>query len=295
METFRVRYSEKDKTRTLLLPLSLGACSVALLHILSNYLKGQVQKTGRTGFVLHILHVEQEKPEQSLLDTIKARYPEHSYSSISISNAMGLSSIQDVFPQLKATPADEQLSQLLAMCDSASSRVDLLNMLRTKLIVSHATEYNCESVIWGHSTTRLAEQTLAETAKGRGYALHLTSAEGASPFGIPFHYPFRDLLGSEIESFANLLDPPLQYAPDRVQSSVSSKHTTIDSLMQQYFASVEKDHPLIVANVVRTASKLQGDPLSLVEKQCELCEMPLQGNAPQMSRLCNACIRIMPG
>ncbi|RAL68532.1 hypothetical protein DID88_007259 [Monilinia fructigena] len=39
--------------------------------------------------------------------------------------------------------------------------------------------------------------------------------------------------------------------------SASSKSTTIDDLMAQYFESVEENFPSIVANVVRTSSKLK--------------------------------------
>ena len=76
--------------------------------------------------------------------------------------------------------------------------------------------------------------------------------------------------------------------------SVSAKNTTIDELMRGYFEGVEKGFPSIVSNVVRTTGKLAPTPLSEVEQQCELCEMPLKGQAPEKSRLCYACIRNLP-
>jgi cytoplasmic tRNA 2-thiolation protein 2 len=151
-------------------------------------------------------------------------------------------------------------------------------------------------VLWGDSTTKLAERTLSETAKGRGFSLPWIVADGESPHGIEFFYPMQELLSKEIEAYASLLDPSLDdlLHAEESKPAVSTKNTTIDDLMKQYFQSVERDYPSIVANVVKTAGKLQQLPLSETEQQCELCEMPLLDNAPQRSRLCYGCIRTLP-
>lgn len=295
MESFRVRNASQDKTRTLLLPLSLGSASMALLHVLSQYLKGQVERTGRTGFALHVLHIYTTETDSPVWDVIKARYPEHSYSIVSLSHAMDLHSVRALFPPSSdSQEAETSLAHLLASCTTATSRADMHSILRSRLVVAHAIEHDCECVVWGHCTTRLAEQVLAETAKGRGFALHLTSSEGYSSHGISSYHPCRDLLRNELSSYGTMLEPALPALPEEINTTVSSKQTTIDALMQQYFTSVEADHPSIVANVVRTADKLRGDGLDLAEQHCELCEMPLRGKAPSLSRICNACIRIMP-
>lgn len=295
MESFRVRHASLDKTRTLLLPLSLGAGSVTLLQVLSRYLKGQVERTGRTGFALQVLHIHDEDVKPSSLGEIKASFPEHSFTAMPLQDAMSLPSVQDLFPASSSETGSQHLSRVLNSCTSATARADIVTSLRTKLIVSYAKSSACECIIFGHSTTRLAEQVLAETAKGRGFAMHLSTADGAVTHGLPFYYPCRDLLSTETTSYLNMLGLSIPFVESEVNNAVSSKQTTIDSLMQSYFATVEKDHPSIVANVVRTAAKLEGDALALVQQQCELCEMPLVGNAPPRSRVCTSCTRIMPG
>lgn len=303
MEPFRVRNSEPGKEPVLLLPLSLGVCSLALLHTLSQHRKGQVGRTGRTGFDLHVLHVrrsDDDAVEPSMFEETKARYPEHSYSICGLSDVLALDpSITDLFPssladQPAALPSRDRLDALLATLGSATSRADVLQLLLVRLVVILANQTRCEAVLWGDSTTRLAERTLAETAKGRGFALPWIVAEGASPHAIPFHYPMREVLTKEIAAFAAFAEPPLIGLKDQTASVVSSKGATIDSLMKQYFASVEREFPSIVANVVRTTAKLRPTPLAQVERQCELCNMPLEGQAPERSRLCYACIRILP-
>lgn len=306
METFRVRHSEAGQERILLLPLSFGPGSISLLHVLSQHLNGQVEKTRRTGFKLHVLHVQDDTSEASdkngkSLEKVASRYPEHVYS---------LSPLSDLFSFAEASPlpacadnisADgvpnlERLKLLLGSLESATSRTDMTQVLMRKLIVAFAKRHRCEAVVWGDSTTSLAERILAETAKGRGFSLPWIVADGESPHGIPFYYPMKDLLSKEIAAFASLVDPPLDdlILNDTAKPVVSMKNTTIDDLMKQYFESVEREYPSIVANVVKTTGKLEATSLSLVENQCELCDMPLDGQAPERSRLCYGCIRTLP-
>ena len=280
-----------------------------MLYILSQHLEGQVERSGRTGFRLHVLHVDRdaslhEAYESTLLSQVKERFPQHTYSRSSLSDVVSFDDFLHLSEQVSEnrSPSEEKvrdsmkLERLLSSLNSATSRTDIMQNLKQKLIVHFAKEYNCEAILWGDSTTRLAERILAQTAKGRGFALPWIVADGLSPHGIPFYYPMRELFSKEVASFASLVDPPLHdlVIGDEPKPAVSTKNTTIDDLMKQYFESVEQDYPSIVANVVKTAGKLQPAALSEIEKQCELCDMPLDGQAPERSRLCYGCIRTLP-
>ena len=306
MESFRVRHSNPGRERTLLLPLSFGVGSFALLHVLSQHLKGQAEKTGRTGFKLHILHVEEAASgagNPADLERVKQHYPEHTYSYSLLSDVSFLEDVQNLLkpgyedntPTIHGASDSDKFNRFLDSLDSATSRADAKDLLKRRLIVRFAKHHYCEAILWGDSTTRLAERTLAETAKARGFSLPWIIADGESPHGIQFYYPMRELLSKEIEAFASLVDPPLDdlVLEEKTKPVVSTKNTTIDDLMKQYFESVQQEYPSILANVVKTASKLQAAPLRDVETQCELCEMPLDGQAPKRSRLCNGCIRTL--
>lgn len=78
----------------------------------------------------------------------------------------------------------EVLMHLLSSLPSTTSRMDILSILRTRLIVEIAKKEGCAAVLWGDSTTRLAQKTLAETAKGRGFSIPWQTADGDSPFGM---------------------------------------------------------------------------------------------------------------
>ncbi|EME47347.1 hypothetical protein DOTSEDRAFT_69320 [Dothistroma septosporum NZE10] len=305
LETFRVRNAAPGKQRKLLLPLSLDACSLALLHILSQHLRAQVERSGRTGFRLHILHVCRQSAlldvNQAALANVKARYPGHVYHTLPSSQVTSLEDASNIFPDVTASRTDNYslegvFHRLLDSATSATARQDLARTLQARLVVDYARRENCEAIMWSDSTTKLAERTLAETAKGRGFALPWLVADGDTPHGLTFYYPLRDLLTKEVQAYVSFLEPTMDdciVKTDR-KLAVSTKNTTIDDLVQRYFESVEQEYPSIVANVVRTTSKLKPPSLVEVEQQCELCSMPLQGHSPAKSRLCYGCIRNMP-
>jgi cytoplasmic tRNA 2-thiolation protein 2 len=313
MESFRVRHAAPGQERRLLLPVTFDASSTTLLHILHHHLSGQTQKTGRTGYKLYLVHIEDDSDQQStsglrqdshdpILDRLKQAYPGHEYSSITLSDVLTQASVRELFPSLSedhassgSSPA-ERLQHLLGSLGSATSQADARNLLERRLLVDHAKTHSCEAILWSDSTTKLAEKTLAETAKGRGFSLPWVIADGESPHGVSFYHPLRDLLNQEIEAYISFLGPSMGdiVVKPVVKPAVSTRHTTIDDLMTQYFASVEREYPSIVANVVKTTGKLEASLLREVEQQCELCEMPLDGQAPERSRLCYGCIRTLP-
>lgn len=331
MESFRVRHSTVGKQRKLLLPLSFGVSSITLLHILSHHLQTQTGRTGRTGFALHVLFVDTSAvevscPDSGRLELVRERYPQHTYSVAQLADIfVGENSMSGLEDQLGIspttngevpTPPQEKLEDLIASLPSATSRSDVITILRTRLIVHDAQELGCEAILWGDSTTRLAERTLAETAKGRGFSLAWQVSDGDTPHGVSFHYPVRNLLKKELVTHADMVSPPLTpliAGSGPTEASVSSKNTTIDDLMKQYFESVEENYPSIVANVVRTSSKLKAPTVRETDTVCEMCRMPVtdgafgihgwggdQVEAPLASedgataRLCYGCTRSVP-
>lgn len=323
----------------LLLPVSCGVSSVTLLHLLDQQLQSHVDRTGRTGYKLHVLLVDTSKEEPNApnigqLEILKERYPQHLYTALTLADifdygldfADGLfdSPPEDGSNDMSAIDRNQaKLHEFLSSMPSTTSRSDVLGVLRTRLIVAFAKANGCESILWGDSTTRLAEKTLAETAKGRGFSLPWQTGEGASPYGVRFNYPLRDLLKKELVTYSELTSSPLTSLITKetlsAPVSASAKNTTIDELMSQYFESVEQNYPSIVANVVRTSSKLRAPQPTSSEMSCGLCGLSVSegmngiycwagnqqdgtessesGSADVLrkSRLCYGCARTMHG
>ncbi|KAF2104702.1 hypothetical protein NA57DRAFT_70910 [Rhizodiscina lignyota] len=269
---------------------------MTLLHVLDFQLQSQARRTGRTGFTLHVLHIElphdgDRKMVVKLYEDIKARYPGHSYSSIRLFDDLNqpsngtttkMSNGPDIQEEATSNGGHKSYAKLLSSLPSVTSRTDVLHILRMRRTVDFACSNNCEGILWGDSTTRLAEKVLAETAKGRGFSLPWQIADGDSPFGVPFYYPMRDLLKKELVSYTSMITPPVDVlvaldSTTNVAAPVASKDGSIDFLMKQYFESVEEQYPSIVANVVRTTGKLEMKDFSS-GRQCALCNMLLANN-----------------
>ncbi|KAH7138842.1 cytoplasmic tRNA 2-thiolation protein 2 [Dendryphion nanum] len=291
MEMLRVRYSALDQPRKILLPVSFGVSSISLLHILDHHLKTQKTKTGHVGFSLVILFVdlslvEGDGPNPALFAQLQHQYPGYQYASLPLQDVFRYLSHDD--PLLDLAPGirgdsitnDGKLSGLLNSLTSATARADVASSLLTRIVVEYAKSVDCEAILWGDSTTKIAEKTLSETAKGRGFSLPWATSDGESPFGINFNYPLRDVLRKELVAYVNSSDAAIstliyEYPFQKTQPSMSSKNTTIDDLMKQYFESVEQNFPSIVSNVVRTAGKLEISTASASDPTCSLCKMPV--------------------
>lgn len=277
LESNKIRGGFNDPSRTLLLPVSFGVSSIALLHVLDEQLHKREEQGRHAGFKLHILFIDQstvvaEAPPQTLIELLRQRYPSHLYTTISIDR--GSEYGIDVGEVLSDT--EGSLKDRISSLSSASSKVDFVNTIRRRLILAYAKRNECNSVLFGDSTTRLAERTLSETAKGRGIALPWLTADG-NPSGVNCTYPLRDVLKKELLAYAEFVSPPLtplMFQP-LAQNPSSSKDTTIDGLMSQYFETVEQNFPSIVANVVRTSGKLVGHKPSEYSEPCSLCGSPI--------------------
>lgn len=325
MESFRVRNADLNRQRILLLALSLGASSVTLLHILNHLLETQTSKTGRTGFGLRVVFIEtgDQAVNQNLLAKVRQAYPDYEIASLPLHDVFRLipesDTLSDLLPPSvlngESTPAGK-LAHIFGSLSSATARADVVATLRTRLVVEYAKSTGCEGVLWGDSTTKLAEKTLAETAKGRGFALPWHVTDGETPFGLTFNFPLRDLLKKELVAYVDVVGNPLsslvlESAP--TQASMNSKNTTIDDLMKQYFESVEENFPSIVSNVVRTTGKLGAPSTTSVTARCALCSMPVPDGhfgihgwggdqhsivenaaASSGTRLCYGCTRSVP-
>ncbi|KAF2688325.1 hypothetical protein K458DRAFT_440028 [Lentithecium fluviatile CBS 122367] len=328
MESFRVRNAAPDHQRKLLLALSFGISSLTLLHILDGQLKNQKQRTGRTGFALDVVFVDIPNAEtaaskEEAFIKIQETYPGFHYNSLDLHDIFEMASEASLSSLLCGadikednTPT-EKLASLVFSLTSATARADVITTLKTRLIVEHAKSTGCEGILWGDSTTKLAEKTLSETAKGRGFSLPWQVADGDSPFGLTFNYPLRDILKKELVSYVDLIGPSLaslvRDSPAATQASTSSKNTTIDDLMKQYFESVEENFPSIVSNVVRTTSKLEAPAVDSSAPRCHLCSMPVNDGrfgihgwggdqqdgvdavaTPGPPKLCYGCTRSIP-
>jgi cytoplasmic tRNA 2-thiolation protein 2 len=257
-------------SRSYLLPISFGSSSLSMLVAFDRYKEFQKQKNGKSRLSLHVVHLQE--PGQSShekLDQLRQLFPEYTFSSHHIS------SFFDPDMKLSQLDTDAKLSQLLNTLKSNTAKDDILRICLVRSVVQFAKKGKFKNILWGDTTTRLAERVLSETSKGRGFSLPWQISDGETPFGVHFMYPFRDVLRTELTEYINLTDPSIKALIDAEKSvvPVNLRNTSIDLLMSRYFESAEEQYPNIVSNVVRTGTKLILGPVGL--QRCKLCTYPM--------------------
>lgn len=284
--------------------LSRGASSTALVDILNDQLQSQLEKKRPSPtFEPVVVHVDTGLGPHALARHAD-RYPRMSFQTVPLARALELDTVDWATLPARAgdgDTAEDSLRDLFDRLPSATSRADVSRLLVRHVLVDAALREGCRAVLLGCSTTALAELTLGETAKGRGFSLPWMMGDGpmvvrrfrrGTPVGpsrgdfdggqlpedaprISICYPNRELFRSELLQYSALTEPLLTdlVAPDTSGPSavVSHKDVSIDEVMTRYFADVEENYPSIVANVVRTTAKLERRDEE--DRCCGLCGM----------------------
>ncbi|GAB1320810.1 Cytoplasmic tRNA 2-thiolation protein 2 [Madurella fahalii] len=193
-------------TRRYLLGLSLGVSSTVLLHLLNGNIEFQLGKGRNAPFELVVVHVdtsnlssEQNQPHDqpsaaaAALDAYRQRYPRFTFHCVPLSSIFDPSTPTPIdwsslifglsLPKFQSTSNPQQSlhSLLTSLPRTAAAHADILRLLTRHILVSQSHLHNCQALLLGHSTTALAELTLAETAKGRGFSLPWLINDGPSP------------------------------------------------------------------------------------------------------------------
>lgn len=304
-----------DAKAKYLLGLSFGVSSASLVQVLDRNLQGLKDKNLRVAYEVHVVHIDtvllgntptsstEPSGANQVLEKYKEQFPNMSMQTVPLSDALALDTIDwSVLPALQTDLAPAlQLKRLLEALPSVTSRVDISRLLVRHLLLSLALNSGCHALMLGCTTTALAELTLAETAKGRGFAVPWQVSDGPVPVTtfsrqsaegevaeaketstIPVYYLLRDVFRREVITYAGLTKPPIkdlvQDAGPASSTIVSHKELSIEDVMARYFEEVEESYPSVVANVVRTSGKLtrenDGDA-------CAVCgmDMDAQGDA----------------
>ncbi|KAM7223627.1 Protein of unknown function (DUF2392) domain containing protein [Rhypophila decipiens] len=312
------------------LGLSLGVSSSVLVHLLNENVEYQLAKGRAAPFDLTVVHVDSSSlfsnngsssSAEETLDRYRTRYPRFEFRRVPVSDVLNLSTVDwsTLLPPSdeKTRPENEQhLSELVDRLPSSTSRTDILRLFTRHLLISATRQNECHALLLGHTTTALAELTLAETAKGRGFSLpwqvndgpvavvDYQPADEPTTSQIQIYHPLRDLLRKELVTYATeLTTPPLvsdlaisipnHPSSGPSQQVVSHKDLSIEEVMFRYFAQVEENYPSVVANVARTTGKLVrilGGPGAAGNEEAEdEDETAANGTSDKKRETCGLC------
>jgi len=245
-------------TRRYLVGLSRGVSSTVLLHLLNENVEFQAAKGRPLPFELVVVFVDDgclyattTREQEDSLSRYRRHFPRFTFLAVPLTAALelegaidwsllplprttGTSSTAAAAAAAKDQPTPDsnsasnlnaKLQSVFNALPSVASRADLLRVLTRHILLSAARSNNCSAVLLGHSTTALAELTLAEAAKGRGFSLPWQindgpvpgASSGTSRDGVPttttntneknilIYHPLRDVLRKELVIYSRLV------------------------------------------------------------------------------------------
>lgn len=295
-ERYKVKYgaiAERLGTQKVLLPLSFGASSLVLFDMIASLLQEQnLAHKGKQGFELVVLHLKEPKLSNSSIpenDFIEFKQLASRYSPVNIVYhevdlnkyvidpilALSVSNQFEVFAKELQNTQSKSIKDFLEECATRSLQEDLLNVFKTEIIKHFATSVSCNTIIYGHSLTRLANEVISLTVKGRGLTIH----DSVINKTITYHnselhiiFPLRDILKAEVLAII-LFDENLQkfLLQEAKPGSRLAKNMTVLDLTTQYFDNLDATGYVSTSStVVKTAEKL-GGPKEPELGQCEVC------------------------
>ncbi|KAH6624464.1 hypothetical protein B0J18DRAFT_478911 [Chaetomium sp. MPI-SDFR-AT-0129] len=257
--------------RRYLLGLSLGLSSTVLLHLLNENVDFILAKGRGAPFELVVVHVDTSSSnaaaaaaaagttDHDVLAQYRERYPRFEFHSVPLSTSESPSSPSDPSSTTTATPPAPATAGT-----SRASTSDITTHLTRRTLLAQTHAHNCQALLLGHSTTALAALTLAEAAKGRGFAVPWLVGDGPVPgrlgldngndddkprkpkAPILIHHPLRDALRKELLLYARLVNnPPLTALlhpsdPDSLSSTTTGENDSA--------AGATKPRPAVISH-----------------------------------------------
>lgn len=314
-EIFKISYPDKIRNQaeadlrneqsTVLIPLSLGSSSLAVLDIINDNLTEQkTTHRGKTGFQIDVVTMylhEDLKGIKTNISKLVQRYSENSdkmqFHLVDMNNFYDSKDLKKISVSVEnyATCSQKvtgnfKIDDLLALTPDKTSKEDLLSIITTHLIKKFALQHNYKAILWGHSMTRLADEIISLTVKGRGsqIASSIDNSIHDEEYKKAFKnlHPARDVLLSELDAYCHIKDLSqfcykysiqdtllLNKFPHKQINKVKMvKSMTMNELARQYFDNIEGDYSNIISTVVRTGAKLSNPKMELSnDTRCEIC------------------------
>ncbi|KAJ2317155.1 Cytoplasmic tRNA 2-thiolation protein 2 [Coemansia sp. RSA 2704] len=183
-----------------------------------------------------------------------------------------------VQPALASGSHADQLKALFAGLESATDREDMLDIIKTALLLRLARESGCDVVLLGDSATRVAVKAMALTARGRGISLPLeTSAESQWFHDLLLLRPMRDFTAKEVVYFNRWTRQRSAHVP--TFTTGGPRRASIGRLAEAFIVELDQDFSSTVPTVCRTLQKLEPRTEALAAAACILCGFPAEEDA----------------
>lgn len=199
--------------------------------------------------------------------------------------------LEDVFEEASSRmERKRKCRELVLGVRDATGREDVIEHLRMKRLRMAAEGAGAEVLLLGECATRLAVRAVADTVKGKGYAMPGNIQFADSRMGrerTTVLRPLRDSVAKELAFYCHFAGVRLHEKPWRVVQG-----TTLNGLSDAFVATLQANLPSSVSTVFRTVEKIQAFPFNqerqemddVFQNSCSV--VPTQ--APTLCLLCAA-------
>ncbi|XP_063169122.1 cytoplasmic tRNA 2-thiolation protein 2 [Candoia aspera] len=174
----------------------------------------------------------------------------------------------------------EALSRLFGAVRSLTAKEELLQTLRTHLILHVARRNGYTKVMVGDSCTRVSVKLLTNLCLGRGAFLAMDTGFLDSRHGdVLILRPMREYPAKEIIFYNHLFGVPTVFTPGL--DTKASDRASIHLLIESFLCKLQSEFPSTISTVYRTGEKLSAAPREVgsdvpsAPAQCLLCLCPL--------------------
>ncbi|NXL72026.1 CTU2 protein, partial [Leptocoma aspasia] len=175
-------------------------------------------------------------------------------------------------PRLPAAAQTQELLRSFEAAGTATAREELLEMLRTHLIVQTARDRGYAKVMMGESLTRVAIKLLTNLSLGRGAFLAVDTGFTDQRHGdVMVVRPMRDYTAKEIAFYNLFFSVPTVIVPPLFTKR--REKLSIHQLVERFLLGLQEEFPSTISTVYRTGEKLSPEPAkaSSESQRCLLC------------------------
>lgn len=298
-DQYKPKHESKESQyglQKVLLAFSGGVSSVVLFDVLASNLEEQMANKGgrgKQGFELVVINLDEtnvksiDKEVRKIIKDLIKLYPtvsiqfhilpldafvadEAALATLSSTPEFGIKETD-----LEITPYEKpDIKSAFQTLSDKSAVEDLLAVVQSQLLLQTAYQEKCQTLAFAHNTTRLANEIISLTVKGRGSSIHKDIADHTTYFKdskIEVIYPLRGVLQAEIDAYARLTGLDKYAAKSTETKSRINKNLTVNDLSAQYFRNLDLlGYGNTASTVLKSGEKL-GEPKGTPTSQCKMC------------------------
>ncbi|KAJ1800201.1 Cytoplasmic tRNA 2-thiolation protein 2 [Coemansia sp. RSA 2399] len=178
----------------------------------------------------------------------------------------------------ESTSSKDRLQSLFSGLATATDREEILDVIKTLLLVGLARKENCGVLMMGDSGTRIATKIVSLASRGRGFSMPFEVGAESSWFGDVVAYrPMRDFIMKEIAFFNQWTKQRIVVVP--TFTTGAPVRASIGRLTESFVVGLDRDFASTVSTICRTMQKLEPQQRALDALPCLVCRMPVEEDA----------------